>query len=184
MAFNINEMKAALTGGGAKSTLFQVSITNKIDNTADDLVPFMVHAAQLPQSSIGTYPLPYMGRKINLAGDRVFEPWTVSVYNDENFAIRNRMEQWMNAINSHTGNLRLTNSSSPSDYKSQALITQFSKTGRTLRTYKFEGLFPSTISAIEMDWNNTDSIESYQITFQYDLWTIGGGITGDAFTNA
>jgi hypothetical protein len=34
-----------------------------------------------------------------------------------------------------------------------------------------------------MDWNNTDSIESYQITFQYDLWTVEG-ITGDAFTNA
>jgi hypothetical protein len=183
MAFNINEMKAALTGGGAKSTLFQVSITNKIDSTADALVPFMVHAAQLPQSSLGSYQLPYMGRKINLAGDRVFEPWTVSVYNDENFAIRNRMEQWMNAINSHTGNLRLTNSSSPSDYKSQALITQFGKTGQALRTYKFEGLFPSTISAIEMDWNGTDSIESYQITFQYDLWTVEG-ITGDAFTNA
>lgn len=182
MAFNINEMKASLTGGGAKSTLFEVSITNKIDGSADSLVPFMVHAAQLPQSTIGFFELPYMGRKIPLAGDRTFSPWTVSVYNDENFAIRNRMEQWMNSINSHTGNLRLTNSSSPLDYKSQALITQFSKTGKPLRTYKFEGLFPTEVSPIVMDWNNTDSIESYDITFYYDLWTVEGA-TGTAGTN-
>ena len=182
MAFNINEMKASLTGGGAKSTLFEVAITNKIDSSADGLVPFMVHAAQLPQSSLGVFDLPYMGRKIPMAGDRTFDPWTVSVYNDENFAIRNRMEQWMNAINSHTGNLRLTNSSSPADYKSQALITQFGRTGKALRTYKFEGIFPTALSPIQMDWNNTDSIETYDITFHYDLWTVDG-ITGDASTN-
>ena len=47
MAFNINEFKSQLTGGGARANLFQVQILNPVDSTADFKVPFMAKAAQL-----------------------------------------------------------------------------------------------------------------------------------------
>lgn len=182
MAFNINDMRGQLTSGGARPSLFQVQITNPINGIADFKVPFMVKASSLPASNLGTIEVPYFGRKIKVAGDRTFEEWSVTVINDEDFLIRNSMEQWMNSINSHIGNLRETGTSSPAAYKAQAQITQFGKSGQILREYQFNGLFPTNIAAIDTSWETTDTIEEFTVTFQYDWWNISGGITGNSTT--
>lgn len=170
MAFNINEFKSQLVGGGARPTLFQVQITNPILPIADFKVPFMIKTAGLPASNLGSYTVPYFGRQVKYAGDRTFEDWTVTVINDEDFAIRNAMEAWSNAINTHDSNSRAL----PQTYKSNAVITQYSKDGRALRTYVFEGLYPITIDAIPVGWEAVDSIEEFTVTFQYDLWRVEG----------
>jgi|TARA_B110000977_G_scaffold131742_1_gene167815 hypothetical protein len=170
MAFNINEFKSQLTGGGARSNLFQVQILNPVDSTADFKVPFMASASTLPASSIASIDtIKYFGRTIKYAGERTFAQWSVTIINDEDFLVRNAMEAWMNGIASHDTNLQ----SLPQDYKSNALITQYSKSGDPLRTYKFEGLFPTEIAAQAMSWE-TDGIQSFDVTFSYDLWMVEG----------
>jgi len=181
MAFNVTEMRAQLTGGGARPTLFSVQITNPVNGVADFKIPFMVKAAQLPASNLGAIEVPYFGRRIKLAGDRTFDPWDVTVINDEDFSIRNAMEGWMNAINSHVGNLR--NAGFPAEsYKTQAQITQYSKTGNPIRIYNFNGLFPINVSPIATSWEASDQIEEYSVTFQYDWWDVSGGTTGISTT--
>ena len=76
------------------------------------------------------------------------------------------------------------NTAQASEYKSQAQIIQYSKTGVPLREYTFNGLFPTTVAAITMDWSTTDDIERFDVTFQYDWWEVSGGATGNAGTNA
>ena len=170
MAFNINEFKSQLTGGGARSNLFQVQILNPVDSTADFKVPFMASASTLPASSIASIDtIKYFGRTIKYAGERTFAQWSVTIINDEDFLVRNAMEAWMNGIASHDTNLQ----SLPQDYKSNALITQYSKSGDPLRTYKFEGLFPTSVAAQTMDWD-TDGIQTFDVTFSYDLWMVEG----------
>lgn len=181
MAFNINDLRSQLTFGGAKPSLFQVQITNPANGVADIKVPFMVKAAAIPSSSLSTIEVPYFGRRIKVAGDRSFAEWTVTVINDEDFLIRNAMEQWMASINSHQGNVTNFASASPLQYKAQAQITQYSKTGVPLRVYNFNGLFPTEVSAIEMNWE-ASAIEEFTVTFQYDWWNVSGGVTGDANT--
>lgn len=180
MAFNINEIRSQLSLGGARNTLFQVTIQNPANGAADIKIPFLVRAAQIPASTLGLIEVPYFGRKIRLAGDRTFADWTVTVINDEDFLIRNAMEQWSNQIQTHQGNLRNFGSASPSAYKAQAQVTQFSKTGQPIRTYTFNGIFPTEVSPIEMDWNATDTIEEFTVTFQYDWWEVTAGTTGNA----
>lgn len=180
MAFNVNEIRSQLTLGGARASLFQVTIQNPANSVADIKVPFMVQSAQIPASTLGTIEIPYFGRKIKLAGDRTFAEWTVTIMNDEDFLIRNAMEQWSNTINSLQGNTRGFGAASPLLYKAQAQVIQYSKTGLPIRTYQFNGIFPVEISAIELDWASTDAIETFQVTFQYDWWEVSGGITGNA----
>lgn len=175
MAFNINEMRSQLTYGGARQNLFQVQINNPANSAGDAKTRFMCQAAQLPGSDLGVIPVYYFGRQMKLAGDRTFGEWTVTIINDEDFLIRNAMEEWSNAINRLQRNVREINR-----YKSQAQVTQFAKDGSKLRTYEFSGLFPSNISPIELDWSTTDQIELFQVTFQYDYWTVGQTVTGDA----
>lgn len=178
MAFNINEIRSQLTSGGARPSLFQVRIQNPANSAGDIKVPFMVQTAQIPGSSLGTIEVPYFGRKIKLAGDRTFAEWTVTIINDEDFLIRNAMEQWSNNLNKFLGNTRVY--SSPLQYKSTAQVIQYSKTGVPIREYTFNGLYPQDITPIELDWNATDTLELFQVTFQYDWWEVSGGSTGNA----
>lgn len=170
MAFNINEFKSQLVGGGARSNLFQVQLLNPVDPSADFKIPFMVKASSLPASTITSIDtVNYFGRQVKYAGSRTFAEWGVTVINDEDFLVRNSMEAWMNSIATHDTNLR----GLPQDYKSNALITQYSKNGEALRTYKFEGLFPTSIAAQTMDWDQ-DGIQTFDVTFSYDLWMVEG----------
>jgi hypothetical protein len=180
MAFNVNEIRSQLVLGGARPSLFQVTIQNPANSAGDIKVPFMVEAASIPESTIGMIQVSYFGRKVKIAGDRVFGAWTVQVINDEDFLIRNAMESWLTSINSHEGNITQFGSASPLLYKSQAQVVQYSKTGIPIRTYQFNGLFPTSVAAMGLDWNATDQIQKFQVTFEYDWWEVSGGITGDA----
>ena len=82
------------------------------------------------------------------------------------------MEEWSNGINRFEANVR-----DIGRYKSNATVIQYAKDGSAIREYKFDGIFPSVISPIDLDWSNTDQIESFQVTFTYDYWTVSGGST-------
>lgn len=180
MAFRIEDIRSNLRLGGARPTLFRVQLTSPFDADLNQIAPFLVQSTQIPSSDIGVIPVPYFGRKINVAGDRTFEPWTIQVMNDEDFRIRHAMERWHNAINSLSGNLNQTGSSAPANYKTQGLIDQFGKSSEAapIRTYRFYGIFPSSISTIDVDWNATDTIEQFSVTFAYDWYEVIGGTTG------
>ena len=49
---------------------------------------------------------------------------------------------------------------------------QYSKAGDILRKYKFVGCFPSDITAIGLDWAQSDVIEEFQVNFKYDYWLL------------
>ena len=106
MAFNINLFAGALKLGGARTSLFQVNITNPANGAADIQVPFLARAAQIPAATIAPLDVPYFGRNLRLAGNRSFADWTATIINDEDMEIRNAMEEWSNTINGFQTNLR------------------------------------------------------------------------------
>jgi hypothetical protein len=173
MAFSITEIKGALKQGGARPTLFNVELFSPFQSDLNTLSSFMVQSAQLPGSSITPIEVPYFGRKIRVAGDRTFEPWTVTIINDEDFKIRHALETWHHRINTLVGNLNSTGSPAPDNYKKRAAVHQYSKVGdEPIRTYQFEGMFPTEITPIELNWNDTDQIEIFQVTFVYDYFEV------------
>lgn len=183
MAFSINEIKSNLKYGGARPTLFQVILNSRFSPDLTSVAPFMVQAASLPGSTITPIPVSYWGRKIKVAGDREFEDWTVTVMNDEDFKVRHALETWHNKINSIVGNLNTTGSASPESYKAEATVNQYAKAGslrgngtvgNPLRSYNFVGLFPAQIGPIELSWEDNNRIETFQVVFSYDYYTISG----------
>lgn len=179
MAFNINEFKSrGLTKGGARPSLFQVQINPNVgeDTISLDKFTFTCRASEVPAATIESVPVPYFGRQIKLAGDRTFADWSVTVMNDEDYIVRNMFEDWQNKINQLVGNVKLLPANS---YKfSDALVTQFSKDGEPIRAYNFVGIFPTTISNMTLDWDNTNAIQTFDVTFAYDYWVpvqVGGG---------
>jgi hypothetical protein len=179
MTFNINDIRANLEFGGARPTHFQVIITNPFAPAADIKVPFMVKASSIPSYTMGKIEIPYFGRKSPIPGDRVWEDWTVTVMNDEDFIVRDALERWSNAMNAFRRNVA-QNGASPNNYKSTAIITQYGKAGNELRVYQINGIFPTTIAPIELNWETTDQIEEFQVTWAFDDCEVVGGVTGDA----
>jgi hypothetical protein len=174
MAFNVAEFRANLVGDGARPNLFSVSLSFPTvasnSTAAAQKTTFLAKTAQLPGSTIGTAPLYYFGRELKLAGNRTFTDWTLQIINDEDFLIRNSLESWMNAINSHAGNLRNSSAKNLGGYSVDAIVTQYGKAGDVLKTYKFVGLYPLDIAPIDLDWNSNDTIEEYGVTFAYQWW--------------
>lgn len=181
MSFSVTEFAAAgLPQGGARPSLFSVIVDtpNGIPNIGAR-ISFTCSAANLPASTLGLIEVPYFGRRIKLAGNRTFENWSVTIMNDEDFQVRNALEQWSNAINRHQANLRATNLATPAQYRTTGTVTQYSKTGVPIRTYEFVNLFPATISTIDLNWETADAIETYTVDWAYDYWrVVAPGTTG------
>ncbi len=179
--FNVSEFKSALQYGGARNTLFSIQLIPPpgLARLSAQLttIPLLARAAAIPESNLGLIPVPYFGRTVKIAGDRTFQPWEVTIINDEDFALRNALEDWSNSINQMRGNVRLGDAANLS-YKANANVTQYSKTGETLRTYSFEGLYPATVFGIDLAWNQVDTIEEFRVSFEYDEWTVVDGATG------
>lgn len=174
MAFNVAEFRSNMIGDGARPNLFSVTLTFPTfvanGSAAGNKTTFMAKSAQLPGSSVGTITVPYFGRELKFAGNRTFADWSLTIINDEDFVIRNALESWSNSINSHAGNVRNGVAANPTSYTVDALVTQYGKTGDTLKTYKFVGLFPVNIDPIALDWGTNDSIEEYGVSFAYQFW--------------
>lgn len=179
MAFNVQDFKSrGLTFHGARPTLFQVEINNPPAGTAGgatiEKIKFMCRATQIPPAIVEAIPVGYFGREIKVSGDRTFPDWNVSIINDEDFLVRDMLEEWSAVQNSHVANLRRDR-----QYKREAVITQFGKESNVLRKYEMVGLFPTVVGPIELSWDNKNQIEIYETTFAFDWWEpIKGGSRG------
>ena len=188
-ARTIDQFKAKLVGGGARPNLFEVSLTFPEGTKGevsdfDSKARFLVKAANLPASNITPIDIPFRGRNLKIAGDRTFDVWTITVINDTDFAIRNAMERWMNGMN----NLQnATGETNPTDYQTDAYVLQLGRGGKpdntgklegpgfgdkvpVLKQYKFHGIFPTNISAIELSYDQPDTIEEFTVDLQVQWW--------------
>lgn len=169
---SVDQFKARLAGGGARANLFQVTLANPRGGLGVDLdidfSSFMCEAAQLPASTVGTITIPFRGRQLKVAGDRTFDVWTVTVINDTGFKIRDEMEKWMNAIANHADAGGVQN---PELYFADLQVQQFDRDESVIKTYTFKDAWPSDISAIDLSYGDTDTIERFTVTWQYQYWT-------------
>ena len=163
----VETFKSAITGGGARGSLFKVIMNIGEWGGDNQTASFLCKSASLPASSVEPITVPFRGREIKLAGDKKFEPWEITIINDTNFNVRNAFERWLNTINSHEGNI---GNQTPSNYKREMEIYQLDKNGNELKQYRMVGCFPSTIGAIEMSYDNAE-IEEFPVTIEYDYWT-------------
>jgi|TARA_B100000073_G_scaffold161339_1_gene133336 hypothetical protein len=130
---------------------------------------FLVKAANLPASTIGVIEVPYRGRMLKIAGDRTFEPWTVTVLNDQEFRLRTKFEEWASRIQALQQNIQ--DAKEIGDYQSNAIVRQYSRQGDQKKAYTFQGIWPSSISAIDLAWDNNDTPEEYTVEFQVQFWS-------------
>ena len=179
----LDAFKGKMVGGGARPNLFECELffpddaipVNSSKDEIADKSRFLVKAAQLPASNIAPILVPFRGRNLKIAGDRTFDPWTITIINDVDFKIRTAFERWMNLINKHEDNSGLTD---PTAYQKDLFVRQLGRaavSGSTpdtasqlpvLKMYKFPGTFPTNISDIALSYDSSDTIEEFSVELQ------------------
>ena len=186
----LSQFKKALNGGGARPNLFEVELPGPLpgdpqglgsyDSEAELDFKFLCKTAQLPASNTAAIEVPFRGRQFKVSGDRTFDNWSVTIINDENFQLRRVMEGWMQAISQYSDHSGLTD---PNEYMKNAKVFQLGRgevtketgTGsggnsKILAQYRFVDIFPVNISAIELSYDSTDTIEEFTVDFSVQFW--------------
>ena len=196
---NISQFKSAMRGGGARPNLFEVAIPEfpsfvgggVYGNVDKATLRFMCKAANLPAANIAPIDVPFRGRILKVAGDRTFEPWTITVINDEDFRLRTAFEAWGNGISKLDNATGATN---PGVYMKDGFVYQLGR-GATissvqptggisgkgptesaivLRAYKFIDIFPTNVSEIALSYETGDTIEEFTVEFQVQYYEVLG----------
>ena len=174
MPFNLDEFRANLVGNGARPNLFQIELTfppSAPDSVASKKLSFLAQSSSIPANSLGYISAFYFGRELKYAGDRRFEAWAIEVINDEDFLIRKAFDKWMNSLNMNHGNLRSPLAATNIGYQVDATVNQYSKIGGpSIASYKMVGCFPTGLTPMELAWASVDSLETFQVTLQYQWW--------------
>ena len=129
---------------------------------------------------MGIVEVPFRGRVLKIAGDRTFEPWTITIMNDSRFALRNAFEAWVEKIQAANENITQTSGlgdeSDATGYFTDMFVHQLSRDASSsekstiLRSYKFTDVFPSNVSAIDLDFGSNDAVEEFTVELQVQYW--------------
>ncbi len=155
----INQFKANLVGAGPRNNRFEVFIPR-----TGARIQFLCKTAALPGQVIEPLEMKYKGLTVKLAGDRVFENWTVGIYNDTEFSARTAIEAWMTDI------VPLDSSVGPVGYEymvDKATVSQLGRDDSIIATYEFFNMWPTNLGAIELDTEGGDAIEVFDVEFCY-----------------
>ncbi len=173
MPFTPQDFRAQMKFGGARPTLFDITLPFPVASpnvAASTKLTFSAEAASLPADTVSSIVVNYFGRQTKWPGDRTFDDWSITVINDEDFIVRNAFEAWMSALNSHYGNLRSESAVPTSGFAVDAIVKQYGRTGEGIKGYKFVGMFPTSVTPIEVAWGSTDTIERFNVSLAYQWW--------------
>lgn len=178
----IQDFKSNMIGGGARANQFMVQLSFPsyvaLGAVAGQRAQFLCKAAQLPASTITDVPVQYRGREVHFAGERNFQPWLVTMMNDTTFGIRNALEAWQGGIQEYA---LTTGRTTPSEYQVDMSVYQLDRNGAILKQYDFKDAYPTTISTIQLSYDQPNLIEEFEVEFVYNYFTSNTGSSASPY---
>ena len=172
MATDISTFKSALTHGGARPSLFEITVSKPSDVSGSfDNMATHCNVSAIPPLTVTPIERQYFGRTVKIPGDLVFADLTTTIINTENFSIRKPLESWMNNINATGSNYGYSNNLSGFG---SVTLTQYAKEGKSLLVWKFIDCWPQTISEISLSYDTASDIEQFDVTWAYNYFTMSG----------
>ena len=173
---DISQFRAQLGDGGARPNQFVIKINWPSVCPSglglDSNTSLLVTGAAAPASTVNPAIIQYRGREVKFAGERIFDPWTITVVNPNDFGMRAAFEEWLDAMNakdSNEGALRLE------DYGADIIVQHLNRNDDPICEWTLRGAFPINMSEIALQYAQNDILEEYTVTFQYQDYIGGEG---------
>lgn len=170
---DISKFKGLLGAGGARPNQFRVFLNfpSYVTSRPNQEASLLVTGAAVPASNVNPTLIQYRGREVKLAGERVFDPWTVTIVNDTEFSLRRPLEEWMNGLNDRAEN---TGVLTAQDYQVDLAVEHLDRNDEILQTYILRDAFPINLSEIALQYAQNDIIEEFTVTFQFQHYDVAG----------
>ncbi|AEJ90235.1 tail tube protein [Acinetobacter phage ZZ1] len=156
-------LRAFESGDFARPNLFQLEIPYLGKNFT-----FKAKATAMPPGQVDKIAIGFMNRKFNIGGDRTFDDWSCTIYNDDAHDTRQQILDWQALV--HGQGAEITGST-PAEYKKTAIIRQYGRDGKTItKEHTIYGLWPTLVGEVALDWDTNSEVETFECTFALDYW--------------
>jgi hypothetical protein len=164
----IDALKSTL-GMGARANKYRVIINGVGGGPTGPMVDTLTKNASIPGRSFAEVEIWNQGKLTVIAGDAQFtDTWSVTFMDTEDHTLRGQFIAWMEFIDSVATNSR--GAGAHSDYMTTAELQQLSTIDNACTaTYKFEDLWPKSISDSTVSDDSSDMIE-FTVEFNYTSW--------------
>lgn len=163
----------SLFGGAVSGAINAVAAAAGGGNPSSQ-VSFLCKATKLPRATLATVNASYMGRAYKFPGDKAFEPWSITCYNDGSYGLRKAFESWMNLINTNRTNV---GPNSMNQFMTDWTVTPLTREGSPIIQYKMVGCWPSTMAEQTLDMAAATEASTFETTIEYQYFEINGVTT-------
>ena len=166
----VAQFKSQLSDGGARPNQFRVNLQfpGTVGHPGQDY-DLLVTGAAIPASTVNPVITQFRGREVKFAGERIFDPWTITVINDAKFGLREKFEKWMQEINNREDN---SGEVAWENYQVDMSVEHLDRNNVALQSYTLVQAFPINMSEIALQYAQNDIIEEFTVTFQYQHYLV------------
>ena len=180
-AGKLSSFKSALAHGGARPSLFEMSVTkpSEVTGSFTDMATHC-NVSAIPPLTVTPIERQYFGRTVKIPGDMVFGDLSTTIINSEKFSLKTVIEDWMDNINSTGSNKGFSDSTKGFG---TVTLTQYAKAGKSLLSWTFVDCWPQTVSEIALSYDTASDIEQFDVTWAYNYYTqaVGTALTAKTF---
>lgn len=163
---SIDQFRKAL-GSGHRTNQFKVSValpSSYIKGDAQKILEFICYASSIPEQGIANIPVNFRGLVANYAGDPVpGDTWQVSCYNPTSFNLRKSLIAWKRAYQEEG-----TTTGLDEIPMTTADVYLLGKNNNYLYQTTLYNVWPRTIGSIEVSWETTNQISTFDCQFSFD----------------
>ena len=167
---NINAFKGRLLNGGSRANQFLVTLNwpALVGSPGGDH-NLLVSSASLPASTVNPTIVQYRGREVKFSGERIFEPWSITVLNDTDMTLRAYFEKWSNLFNNYENNGGVT---APAGYMADLIVQQLDRNDEIIRTYNMKDAFPINVGNVSLGYGLNDIVSDFEVVFAYQTFEV------------
>lgn len=170
-AFSSVNQFLARFDGGARPNRYRVRLMGSPlagAGSVPDSIEFLCRSAAIPSSILAPCIVNYMGREVKVSGDKTFDDWNISIYNNISWDLRGFFERWTNGMLNHEGNT--TRFQEDGDFFGRAEVEQLDRNEKAIHTYRMEGIFPTSVGEIALAYDSNNLVEEFPVTFAVNWW--------------
>ena len=175
MAFSLSTFQSALASGGARPSLFDLTVTGTpagVSTTTLGSIKYFCTVSALPPLTVTPIERFYFGRTVKIPGDMVFGDLSTSIIQTEGGKERSELETWMNEINKTTENTMHANHVTSNGFTGTVSLNQYGKDSEkgAIHTIEFVDAWPSSIGPIALSYDTASEIAQYDVTWTYNYY--------------
>lgn len=185
--FSVDSFRSSFSDGLASPAYFQFRITGfppfmegKVNKDVLRLLPMRIRRAQMPDMALQTNPHTYNGIPTRFPYENSTGTLNLEIISSGNLWEREFFSAWQRYIIDYG-----TKDQNPTfsiayykDFITQAELDVYNDQGDIVSTFLFDGIWPMTMTMVDMDWMAKDTTMVFSIEISYAYWSVKSSTSG------